>query len=139
MASINYDEIYSRFFTKVEAYDLMDENDDFVAELMCNWLRSAVYYPYVRKLFSSVMMDDEEQTITYQLKRSIDDDDDKFFIADLLSYGLAYEWVQPKVNSITNIVQNMGTSDAKLRGFFNPLVRRIGKPYGASSRTAGIS
>lgn len=113
MASISYEEIFSRFFTKVEAYDLMDEEDDYVAELMCNWLRSAVYYPYVRKLFSSITMDDEEQTITYELKRSIDEGADKFFLIDLLSYGVAYAWVQPKVNSITNIVQNMGTSDAK--------------------------
>lgn len=113
MASITYDEIFSSFFTKVEAYDLVAENDEFIAELMCNWLRSSVYYPYVRKLFSSIELDDEERLITYELKRSIDDDADKQFLIDVLSYGVAYAWVQPKVNSITSIVQNFGTTDQK--------------------------
>lgn len=114
MASLTYQEVYSRFFTKVEAYDLIDEKYAALhEEFMCNWLHAAVYYPHIRKLFSSVAMDDDECTITYEMGYSIDESSDGEFIAELLSYGMAYAWVQPKVRSLTNIYQNYSSSDVK--------------------------
>lgn len=114
MTSVSYSEVYSRFYTKVEAYDLIDKRfEDVIGEFMCNWLRSAIGYPHIRKIFSSISMDDELETITYELAYSIDELSDSEFVLDLLSYGMVYGWVQPKVNSITNIVQTFGTQDEK--------------------------
>lgn len=125
MASISYDEVYSRFYTKVEAYDLViDErlnNENIISELMCNWLHSALAYPHIQKLFSSISMDDDESLIEYELTYEINDFADNEFVLELLSYGMAYGWVQPKVNSITNIVQFFGTGDEKYYSQANQL------------------
>lgn len=114
MTSVTYQEVYSRFYTKVEAYDLIDRRyETLVAELMCNWLHSAVFYPHIRKVFSNITLDDESAIIEFEVRYSIDEESDKEFVIDLLSYGLVYGWVQPKIKSITNIAQTFGTSDQK--------------------------
>lgn len=114
MTSIQYDEIYSRFFTKVEAYDLIDEDMmDTSGEFMCNWLRSSVYEPYIRRLFKAVSMDDDEEVMGFEMRYEIDEGTDLEFVINLLSWGMVYNWVAPKVYSITNIVQHFTSSDQK--------------------------
>lgn len=115
MPLIKYDEVYSRLYTKVQAYDLIDSalSDEQREGIMCNWLHGAVHYPYYRGLFSQLSMDDEAKEITYELKYSIDEETDKEFLLDLFSYGMALEWVEPKVNNITNISQMFGSSDER--------------------------
>lgn len=111
MTSINYDEIYSRFYTKVEAYDLISE--DLSEEFMCNWLRSSVSEPIVRKLFKEVSMNDDEAVMEFELKYEIDESTDYDFIINVLSWGMVYNWVTPKVYSITNIIQHFTNADQK--------------------------
>jgi len=120
MASINYDSIYSRFFTKVEAFDFLYESmtEDLMAEFMRAWLRSSIAYPYIRRLFSEVSMDDENSVITYTLRYTIDDFSDEEFVQEVLAYGMVYCWLEPKVKSITNIYQNFTSSEQKLRKIF---------------------
>ena len=115
MASLNYDMVYSRFFTKVEAFDFIYEeiSDEMMAEFMHSWLRSAVAYPYIRRLFSSVSFDDEERVINYTLKYHIDDFSDKEFLTEVLAYAIVYSWLEPKVRSITNVYQNFTSSEQK--------------------------
>lgn len=115
MASVNYEEIYSRFYTKADAYDLVlgDMSEIMAEEFLCNWLHSAVYEPYIRRLFDTIVMDDDEGKMEYEMSYSIDDLADNEFIINLLSYGILYEWVQPKVNSITSISQMFSDSDKK--------------------------
>ena len=115
MASINYDEIYSRFYTKVEAFDFVYENadEDVVAEYMTIWLHSALSYPYIRRVFSTLSVDDDQESLTYEMRYAIDDFTDTEFVTELLANGMVYFWVQPKVQSITNIVQNFGTTDGR--------------------------
>lgn len=115
MASIDYNEIYSRFFTRVEAYDLIAEEmtEDQIVEFLCNWLHASVYEPYIKRLFKDVSLNDDEKTITFELKRSEGEEGDKEYIATLLAYGMVYHWVQPKVNSITSISQMFSSSDSK--------------------------
>lgn len=126
MASISFQEIYSRFFSKVEAYDLFDEgiSDEARNELLCAWVHSAIGKPYVSRLFSSLDVDDPlsvdgdliDGAINYELNNKISEFADNEFIAELLGYGMALAWVEPKVASLTNIVQFFGTNDEK---FYN--------------------
>lgn len=114
MTSIQYDEIYSRFFTKVEAYDLIDEDlEDTSEEFMCNWLHSSVFEPYIRRLFKTVSMDDNEAILDFEMKYEIDDFTDSEFVCNLLSWAMIYNWLTPKVYSITNIVQMFSSSEQK--------------------------
>ena len=115
MASINYDSIYSRFFTKIEAFDFLYEEitEETAAEFMRLWLRSSVAYPYIRRLFSDVLMDDELGLMEYTLRYQIDDFSDEEFVTEVLAYGMVYCWLEPKVKSITNIYQNFTSSEQK--------------------------
>lgn len=124
MLSISYEEIFSRFYTKVEAYDLMTLYNDVKMQnaILCSWLHSAISAPYVYRLFSTITLpkednivelSDNDNVIKFELNRSIDDYSDKNFIIEILSYGIALAWIEPKVNSLTNISQMFGSSAEK--------------------------
>lgn len=113
MASLKYNKVYSRLFTKIEAYDFIELSEDTLNEFLCNWLHSATANPYVRRLFKSFSADDEVQTITYEMKYSIDELTDEEFVVEVLAFGVAISWLEPKVNSITNIAQMFGSKDEK--------------------------
>lgn len=128
MPSITYDEVFSRFFTKVEAYDIFSENLDInmQTELLCSWLHSAASDVYFRRLFDTFIITDEDiideesgevlyyaKTISYQMKKEIDSFIDTDFVLEVLAYGMALAWIEPKVNSILNISQMFGSNDEK--------------------------
>lgn len=137
MSSLSYNEIFSRFLSKVEGYDLFDEGMNLESRyaLLCSWLHSAVSKSQTSRLFSSVYFSDTyvdveamaeenydvESVVTdgsfdYELKDSLDSNlsniDDEF-VLELLAYGMVLAWLEPKVNSLTNIAQFFGTSDEK--------------------------
>lgn len=124
MTSISYAEIFSRFFTKVEAYDLLDLHKDEKMRnaILCSWLHSALSAPYVIRLFSKlecpseddiVNLESADNTINFELDYTINEYADKEFIVEVLSYGIALAWITPKVNSIINISQFLGSSSEK--------------------------
>ena len=113
MASLKYDDIYSSLFTKIEAYDFIDLSEEELDEFLCNWLRSAATNPYVRKLFSTVVFDDEISELNYEMKYVVDEESDKDFVTEVLSLGMAVNWLKPKIHSITNITQFFGSKDEK--------------------------
>ena len=123
MASITYDDVYSKFFTKVEAFDFLYEgmSDNMTAEFMSTWLHSAVAYPYIRRLFSTVSLDDEEKIFEYELRYKIDEFSDIEFVTEVLAYGMMYCWLEPKVRSITNIVQTFTSTEQKFYSQSNHL------------------
>lgn len=115
MPSLAYEEIYSRFYTKVKAYDLLNDYDEDTAyEVMCNYLHDAVADPVVRGVFSTVSLDDDDETLTYTMDFATDEKSDAEFVLKLLSQAMVYEWVLPKVMNLNTIVQHFSSSDAKL-------------------------
>ena len=113
MTSLTYDVIYSRLFSKIEAYDFIELPEDDLNGLLCDWIHSASANPYVRRLFKTYSLDDEIQEISYEMKYSIDDFSDTEFIIEVLSLGMVVAWLEPKVNSINNIAQFFGSKDEK--------------------------
>lgn len=113
MASLKYNKVYSRLFTKIEAYDFIELSEDTLNEFLCNWLHSATANPYVRRLFKSFSVDDEIRTITYEMKYSIDELTDEEFVTEILTFGVAISWLEPKVNSIEHISQFFGSKDER--------------------------
>ena len=113
MASLAYSDIYSSLFTKIEAYDFVDLSEEELNEFLCNWLRSATANPYVRKLFSTVIFDDEICELNYEMKYVVDEESDRDFVIEVLSLGMAINWLKPKIHSITNITQFFGSKDEK--------------------------
>lgn len=113
MPSIKYDEIYSKFFARVKAYDILNYENDKLNVFMCDWVRSAINKPHIRRLFTEINNDNEIQVISYKIKYSIDENFDKEFAIDLISIGMIVEWITPAINDYTNIAQLFGTADSK--------------------------
>lgn len=129
-SQIYYKEVYSQFFLKIEGYDIFDKNisDEYREALLCSWLHSSIGKPYVNRLFSTVTLSDPYQDedpdtgelidvdgmIEYELNNVINEDfGDKQFVIEVLAYGMALCWLEPKIYSLTNIAQFFGTSDEK--------------------------
>lgn len=131
MSSMSFSEVYSRFFTKIEGYDLFDPNmtDDVRNEFLCSYLHSALSDRYVTQLFSSLSVTDptvvEEEpvdgTITYELKNTDTDFTDSEFLKEMLAYSMAIAWVTPKVNSLVNIQQLITDAQTKFYAQSNHL------------------
>ena len=113
MASLDYNKIYSRLFSKIEAYDFIELPEDELNDFLCNWLHSASANPYVRRLFKSFNLDDEILEISYEMKYSVDEFSDEEFIIEVLTFGVVVAWLEPKINSINNIAQMFGSKEEK--------------------------
>ena len=134
MTSLTYDTIYSRLFSKIEAYDFIELPEDDLNGLLCDWIHSASANPYVRRLFKTFILDDEVQEISYEIKYSVDNFADVEFITEILALGVVVAWLEPKVNSINTISQMFGSKEEKfysqsshlseLRGLVNDSVKK---------------
>ena len=114
MASLSYEEdIYSSFLGKITDYNFANISEDDVYEMMNGYLKSAISQPYVRRLFSSIAMDDEVMEMTFELKNSIDEDSDKYFVTEVLSRGMVIAWLEPQVKSTVNLSQMFGGKEQK--------------------------
>ena len=105
MASLLYDEIFSRFYSRVEAYDFLNLSEIQMTDYLNEWLRGAIAKPFVRRNYTSLKLDNEIQTLTYEVAHAVDSESDEYFTIEILSLGLAIEWLEPKVNSIMNTAQ----------------------------------
>ena len=113
MTSLEYKNVYSRLFSKIEAYDFIDLPVNDLNDLLCDWIHSASANPYVRRLFNTFSLDDEIQEISYEMKYSVDEFSDVEFVTEILALGVVVAWLEPKVNSINNVAQMFGSKDEK--------------------------
>lgn len=118
---ISYLEIYSRMLGKIVDYDFLSLSKETAYEFMHDWLSSALSKPYVRKIFSSIKIEDEIMEIDFVLKNSVDEYFDKNFVVEVLSQGTMIEWLEPKVNSTANIAQFFGGKEEKFYSQSNHL------------------
>ena len=72
MTSIDYKEIYSRFYSKVMAFDLAEKPNEMLNDITYEQIHSVISQPYIRRLFSSITYDDEIQEIHYEMKYVVD-------------------------------------------------------------------
>lgn len=113
MATIEYDGILSRLLTKVEAYDFLDLTNSQIEEYLSDWIKGVSANPYLRKQFSSLVVDNDSSEISFELSYPIDDEYDQDFVVELFAVGVGLRWLQPKINSIQHISQLFGSSDEK--------------------------
>ena len=103
--TIDYQEIFGAFLGNITDYTLASLDEVDANTLMTEWLHKSFSNMYIRRLFSSFVYDDEVQTLTVLMSRSISDDIDKEFVVNVFSKQMVYEWVHPQVNSVVNISQ----------------------------------
>ena len=69
---MKYEEIYSRSYMK--RYDpSFFNNKEFAYETMKEWMHEIVAFPWVRKIFSSITLDDVLEELTFELVNSVDE------------------------------------------------------------------
>ena len=110
---LSYSTLFSRVLNKInDQKELsLDEND--LLEIYTERLHSVVGKPRVRRLFSSLSLDDEIQEMTFTLNNSVDEESDKDFVLEILSLGMAIEWLQPQVDSVIHTSIMIGGKEEK--------------------------
>ena len=110
---LSYSTLFSRVLNKInDQKELsLDEND--LLEIYTERLHSVIGKPRVRRLFSSLSLDDEIQEMTFTLNNSVDEESDKDFVLEILSLGMAIEWLQPQVDSVIHTSVMIGGKEEK--------------------------
>lgn len=108
MLSVTFDAIYSRFLSKVQAYDLLELTNDNCYEQLNEWLMSVKADSRVRKIFSSLSFDDVGKTVSFTLRNPVDNNSDIDFVLEVFGLGIAWKWIEPKYKSVLNTAQFFG-------------------------------
>ena len=109
---MKYEEIYSRSYMK--KYDPnFYNNKEFAYETMKEWLHEIVAFPWVRKIFSSITLDDVLEELTFELVNSVDEQSDNDFVIKLFTDGFVICWMRPRVETAINLATVIGGKDEK--------------------------
>lgn len=111
--TLSYDEIFSSFLGYITDYNIASMSMQEAYDMMVEWLRKSYSRPYTRRLFSSSVLDDEIQTLTFEMEYQKDEDMDKDFVIEVLSKGMVIEWLQPQVKSKLLTNQMFGGKEQK--------------------------
>ena len=110
---LSYSTLFSRVLNKINDPKELSLNESDLLEIYTERLHSVVGKPRVRRLFSSLSLDDEIQEMTFTLNNSVDEESDKDFVLEILSLGMAIEWLQPQVDSVIHTSVMIGGKEEK--------------------------
>lgn len=113
MASSEFEEIYSRFYLRVKDYDMSGMTERLAKDMLYGYIKNVISKPYVRRLFSTIAVDEDIEEIEYELKESLDEDSDKDFVEEVISLGMVEQWASPKYNSTLLTNQLLSNSEQK--------------------------
>lgn len=124
--TLPYETIFSR--TRGRISDIkelsLDEND--LLEIYTERLHNVISNPRVRRLFSSLTLDDEIQQMDFTLNNSVDETADMNFVVGILVLGMTIEWLQPQVDSIMRTsVMIGGKEEKKLLDNYKNMIDRL--------------
>lgn len=94
-----FEDLYSRFYLRVEDYNIIGLEVNVVNQMMNGWIRSTLSKPYVRRLFDELDFDEDIGEIDYEMKFSVSEDEDKDFVEEVIALGMVVEWLSPKYHS----------------------------------------
>ena len=106
MASMSYEKIFNLFLGSITDYNLASLEEEDAANLMQEYLHKALSTTYLRRIFSSITLDDNQKTINYAMAMSVDPDADSEFVKNAIAKWMVYEWVSNQVNN-TALTQQM--------------------------------
>ena len=113
MASITYNQIFSNFLGRIKDYALMSLDEDDAVVQMTEWLHKALAKSYIRRVFSSLTIDDDTQTIEFTMKTSTSDEEDSLFIEDVIAKSMVVEWLDPQLKRTSTLAQMFGGKEQK--------------------------
>lgn len=111
--TLSYDEIFSNFLGYVSDYDIASMSNQDANDIMTEWLHKSCANPYLRRLFSKSILDDNIQTFTYEMDYITEENADNDFVINVLAKSMIVEWLTPLVRNKVNISQMFGGKEAK--------------------------
>lgn len=113
MTSIDYEEIFENFLGNITDYDFANFSISESFSIMTEYLHKALAEAYLRRIFSSITIDDVSQTITFEMAYATDENADNEFVINAIAKWMVYEWLQKDVNSKNLTLQFIGTKEQK--------------------------
>ena len=110
---LSYSTLFSRVLNKINDQKELSLDESDLLEIYTERLHSVVGKPRVRRLFSSITLDDEIQEIIFELNNSVDEDSDIDFVLEVLALGMVIEWLQPQVDSVIHTSVMIGGKEEK--------------------------
>ena len=71
-----YEDIFSRFYLRVEDYKINGLDEEVVNEMLGGYMKAVIAKPFVRRLFSSISIDEDVEEIEYIMRESWDENSD---------------------------------------------------------------
>ena len=112
MSSISYEKIYGSFLSNITDYKIATQDEDVTTEQLADYLHKAVGTPYIRALFISIELDDDNAVLNYEIKNPDVNGDDDFMI-HMFGKAMVYEWVLPQVNKTSLLAQMFSGKEVK--------------------------
>lgn len=97
--TLSYEDIFSDFLGYITDFGFTQEDVQDVYEMMREYINKAMSKPYVRRLFSSSVLEDEIQTFNFEMSNPVEESADADFVREVLAKGMIIEWLQPQVKS----------------------------------------
>ena len=111
--TLQYEDIFSLFLSKITDYSFLEYDEDFVKTQMVSWLHSAVAIPRLRAKFSELYLDDIKSILNFAVKTSIDNESDVEFVTDILARAMVIAWLEPQVKNVLLTKQMLGGKEEK--------------------------
>ncbi len=108
-----FSDIYSRFLLRVKDYEFSGFDENLAQEMMNGWIKATLSRPFVRRIFSSLTVDEDSEMIEFELANPIDDDSDLDFVTEIIVQGMVVNWLSPQYYSVLNTAQFFSNSEQK--------------------------
>ena len=83
-----FQDIFSRFYLRVEDYNIVGLEEDVVKEMLTGYLKAVAAKPLVRRLFSSIIVDEDIEEVEYTMRESWGESEDQDFVEELFALGM---------------------------------------------------
>ena len=109
-----YETIFSRVRGRIDDPKELSYEESDLIDIYTERLNNVVGNPRVRRLFSSLSLDDEIQQMNFILNNPVDDTSDKNFVIGILVLGMEIEWLEPQVNSLKSTAEALSGKEEKM-------------------------
>ena len=111
--TLQYEDIFSIFLSKITDYSFLEYDESFIRGQMVSWLHSSSSSPRLRTKFSTFTLKDDESTLVFSLKNSVDEQSDCDFVTDILARAMVIAWLEPEVKNVLLTKQLLTSGDEK--------------------------
>ena len=121
--TLQYEDIFSIFLSKITDYSFLKYDENFIKGQMVSWLHSSSSSPRLRAKFSTFNLNDEDAVLGFSLKNSVGEQSDCDFVTDVLARAMVIAWLEPEVKNVLLTKQLLTGSEEKFYAQANHLLQ----------------